>query len=454
MAFRMAARAAALLGALAAVARASLNQEVWPSSAFAPLAAATASLAPGLDFAFDNTSFPALCSVRFTGTIVDANASELLTFSAVSDGGVRLWVDDYLVIDAGGDRGGNSSAPAALPSFLNVPFERGVPRALRLEYSRWGGSGPATLQLQWRGNATAPATVPRAALAAPPPTPFQAQRAALRDRLEAPAVPWQTYYMHSMGAHVLMPAGLALAATLATADGSATLGNITVFRNGNPALVTPSLRSINGSDYTALAISQWARAPNASVTLQSTVLPGGALALLARCAGSGCSALVLQVEAFMMAERAGALSAGADGASLHAELPGFAPVTARALGQAVRGWRRVGSGDAPTLALALSDGGPPVGVYAGGDPSAPAPSVASAAAAVAAAAAATAAAQAAEFGALAGLWEGTASVIAWNSIFTPYEGVVTPVSHNWDIWRVGYILFECVCSSSSSAQSF
>jgi hypothetical protein len=161
---------------------------------------------------------------------------------------------------------------------------------------------------------------------------------------------------------------------------------------------------------------------------------------------------VLEVEALMMAERAGALSAGADGRTLHAALPGFAPVTATALGQSApaRRRQRSGSADAPALALALSDGGAPVGFVAGGDPSAPPPTPASAAAAIAAAAAATAAAQQAEFGALAGLWEGTASVIAWNSIFTPYEGVVTPVSHNWDIWRVGYILFECVAAGAAS----
>jgi hypothetical protein len=44
------------------------------------------------------------------------------------------------------------------------------------------------------------------------------------------------------------------------------------FRNGDPALVQPGLRSLNGSDYTLLTISQWAPAANATVTFETTVV--------------------------------------------------------------------------------------------------------------------------------------------------------------------------------------
>ena len=39
------------------------------------------------------------------------------------------------------------------------------------------------------------------------------------------------------------------------------------------------------------------------------------------------------------------------------------------------------------------------------------------------------------------LYEPMATVLAWNTIYTPYEGVVTPVSRGWDFGS-GYVLFD------------
>ena len=198
-----------------------LTQDLWPSTAFAPQSAAVTSQIASLNFTGGTAVFPPLCSVRFTGTLVDAAATELLSFSILSDGGVRLWIDEWLVVDAGGNR---SAAPGGggaqnHTGFLSVPFSRGSPRSLRLEYTRWAIPGAAaTLQLFWWGNTTAAAVVPAAALL-PGVSPFLARRAALRDRLECPRVPWQTYSMQTMTAHVLMPAGFAVSATLAVAGG-------------------------------------------------------------------------------------------------------------------------------------------------------------------------------------------------------------------------------------------
>lgn len=406
-----------------------LTQQLWRNSAFAPLSAAATSLIPSLDFAVSD-AFPPLCSVRFTGALVDAAATELLSFSALSDGGVRLWVDEWLVLDAGGNRSA-TPAPQNYSGFLSVPFSRGVPRSLRLEYTRWGGVAPATLQLFWAGNATARAVVPAAALL-PGASAFLTQRAALRDRLEVPRVPWQTYAMETMTAHVAMPAGLAVAATLAVPN--ATLGRVVPSRLGRPALVQPGLRSLNGSDYTLLTVSRWAPAGNATVTLETTVVGGGDLVFLASCAG-GCAGLHLVVDMFLLAERAGTLSA--DGRALRAELPGFAPVAVTPLGGGAAPVPWDCGAASPCLALPL--GGGAAGFWTGaGAP----PDAAAARAAVGAAAAAARAAQA-PYGALAPLWEGLASALAWNTVYTPYEGVITPVSHLMgDIWGMGFILFE------------
>jgi len=415
-------------------AQSSLIQQVWPSSGFSPLSAAITTEISALSIT-NSTDFPALCSVRFTGTIVDVSAAELLNFSVVSDGGVRLWVDDYLVVDFGGNR--TTGSPQRFLSFLEVPFSLGEPRPFRLEYSRWGNLGPATLQLWWSGNTTSLSEVPGTAFA-PNSSSFLTQRAALRDRLEAPSMPWQTYYFHNMGAHVMMPAGMALSSSLALAGGAASLGGISVFRNGNPALVRPGLRSLDGSDYTLLTISQWTKAPNATITFETTVLGKDGLVFLASCTGSDCSALSLVVQPLMMAERAGSFWGSADNKTLHADLPGYGSVTVLALGVSAA---TVDSSSAvPVLSLPLGLGYP-VGYFASASGATP-PSLQAAQDAIATAAVACAAAQTAAYGPLAPLWEGLSSALAWNTMFTPYEGVVTPVSRNWDIWGVGYILFE------------
>ena len=348
-----------LLSAVAA-ARAQLVAQLWPSVAFAPQAAANTTSVPGL--ATVNTSgVPALCSVRFSGTIVDAAASELLNFSAVTDGGLRLWIDDHLVIDAAGNYSG---AAREVNSFLGIPATQGVPLPFRLEYSRWGGGGPATLQLWWSGNVTARQVVPDAAYS-PVVSDALVERTVLRDRLEAPAVPWQTYAFASMGAHVLMPAGVALFATLAVAGSNTTLGNVSAYRNGRPALVRPGLHSLNGSDYTSLEISQWAPARNASVTFETTVVGAtGSLRFLASCAGSACAALLLVVEPQAMSERAASAQLCGGGQAICAAAPGFDDVTATALGAVAVPWG--GGGAGPVLALPL--GGGTAGYFTGPGP--------------------------------------------------------------------------------------
>jgi hypothetical protein len=418
------------LTSIAAV-RAQLIQQTWNSLAFAPQAEASSTQIPALNFS-SASNFPALCSVRFSGTITDSS-TELVNFTVFSEGGVRLWVNDWLVVDGAG--GNVSGTPRFVKSFLNIPFTAGAPLPFRLEYSRWGGSGDAVLQLFWSGNSTSLSIVPSSAFS-PTLSNFLVQRNALRDRLEVPRVPWQTYSMASMGSHVLMPAGFALTASLSAVSTNATLKSIIPFRNGNPALVRPGLRSLNGSDYTLLTISSWNQVENATVVFETTVVGGTDLIFLASCTGSGCTDMLLVVEPVMMEERAGSLSAGADGRSLSAELPGFSTVVAAALGDVPPVPSRCGGSAELCIALPLSS---PVGYWTGaGTP----PSVAEAQSAIATAAAAALAAET-PFGDLAPLYEGLRSALAWNTVYSPYEGVITPVSHVMgNIWGLGYILFE------------
>lgn len=418
-----------------------LIQQVWTSVAFAPQAASVTSQVASPSFS-SSSSFPALCSARFSGTIVDATATEMMTFSVVTDGGVRMWIDEHLVIDAAGNYSHEETHTKPIFGLLNVPFLAGVPVPFRLEYSRWGvdsDNATATLQLSWSGNTTNTTIIPASAFSTTVSN-FIVQRDALRDRLEVPAVPWQTYSLASMGAHVLMPAGLALKASLGLTGEGDPLPAIVPFRMNDPASVRPGLRSINGSDYTLVTISSWRAAPNATVTFETTVTKGGDLIFIATCVSGDCTPLLLFVSPFMMSERAGTFSTTSLG-TLRADLPGFASVTATAMGDAapVAVPDCSGAGIVGDVCFALPLGTGPVGFYTGaGAP----PSVAAAQAAIAAAAAATRASEA-RFGELESLYQGMNSALAWNTVYTPYEGVITPVSHEMgNIWGMGFILFE------------
>lgn len=227
---------------------ADLTLQVWPNAAFAPPAAARLTTPPNVVLP---PALPDYSSLRFTGTITGA-ATELINFTASSDGGVRLWVDDRLVIDRGGVHG---DGPRPRPAFLRVPFIAGVSQPFRLEYTRWAGGGAPALELRWAGSVTTERVVPASAFAPLASAP-EGERVALRDRLVNPAVAWQTFRNPSMGSHVLMPSGFVVDATLVDVATGATLGPVIVFRRSNPALARAGLHSPNGSDYTQL---RWRR---------------------------------------------------------------------------------------------------------------------------------------------------------------------------------------------------
>ena len=420
-------RGAALLAALAS-ARAALMQQVWPNGAFAPPSAATQSQVPAVAAP---AGLPQYSSIRWTGTVTSP-ATQLVLFTANCSGGARLWIDDRLTIDDGGATGSRAHAAAA---FLRSPMVAGVAQPFRLEFSYWtggggGGGGGAACALEWEGNATARGPVPAAAFA-PDVAPAEVQRVALRDRLVNPAVRWQTFDNPTMGAHVLMPAGLAVVATLADSAGGEELGDIIVFRRSNPALSLAGIHSANGSDYTQLSLSRWgARA--CDVSLQTTVVNGGAdLQFLATPNGTDCARLRLLLRLRMLQERPGAFALGGDGASMVATLPGFSTVAVHALGAAPVPF--VNASGSIYLALPLAG----VVGYATDAGVAPIADIQ----ANIAAAAIVANASAAVYGDLAEVYDALSSVLYWNTMYTPYEGVITPVSRGWD-FGAGYVLFD------------
>jgi hypothetical protein len=402
-------------------------------------------------------------SVLFTGTIAPP-AVESLFFSATTDGVLRLYIDDHLVLDDSA-----SGCARTIHSWLNFPARSTAPVPLRLEYSHPSAAcGAPALALHWEGNSTARADVPASALAPAPTAGPRAELAALRTRLYEPLVPWQTYFAPHMGAHALQPTGLVLSFSIGDLAGR-WLGELRPFPSFQPAAVAPGGHSLNGSDYTALHVSRWG-AHNATVSLFTTAAAAGGgggacsgtlgagaaarcdLALVAACQGSDCAQLVLV--ASLSYAWLGAGSAGVEGnATLAATPAGFAPVSARALtpGAALPPagakfppaslqlpfaavadlpWAGPGGGAAVAVAALCTAGGS----GGGGGGAAPAASSLAQAIALVAAARARYEGSAAARGfspRAAAAYEPMRAVLGWNVIFTHFLGVYTPVSRDW-----------------------
>jgi len=89
-------------------------------------------------------------SVRWSGQ-VKANFSEAYTFHATSDDGVRLWIDDKLVIDSWIDR-----APVEDNAVVNLTA--GMRYNIKMEYFQGGGS--AIVRLMWSSRSTPKQLIP------------------------------------------------------------------------------------------------------------------------------------------------------------------------------------------------------------------------------------------------------------------------------------------------------
>jgi glucose/arabinose dehydrogenase len=93
-------------------------------------------------------------SVRWTGEI-EARYSENYTFRTTSDDGVRLWINDRLVIDQWNDH-------APTNHFGSVNLEAGVRNTIRVEF--YENTGGAQMQLFWQSASQSFQIVPRSQL--------------------------------------------------------------------------------------------------------------------------------------------------------------------------------------------------------------------------------------------------------------------------------------------------
>ena len=111
-----------------------------------------------VDFNFDRSSPNGLpddlFSIRFTGQ-VEALYSEVYTFETTSDDGIRLFVDDQLIID-------NFTRHAATLDTGTIRLEAGQRYDIRLEY--FEQTGRAIIQLGWSSASQAREIIPQSQL--------------------------------------------------------------------------------------------------------------------------------------------------------------------------------------------------------------------------------------------------------------------------------------------------
>lgn len=93
-------------------------------------------------------------SVRWTGQ-VQAQYSETYTFYTTSDDGVRLWVNNQLLID-------NWTYHGATENSASIALTAGQSYAIKMEF--FEGTGAATAQLRWSSASTAKQVVPTSQL--------------------------------------------------------------------------------------------------------------------------------------------------------------------------------------------------------------------------------------------------------------------------------------------------
>lgn len=338
-----------------------------------------------------------------------------------------MWIADFLVIDDT-----NATGVRSVATVCTIPFVAFVSQNIRLEYTHT--TGPSLLQLWWAGNFTALQIVPLGTFDASTTQP-ELKRQAMRDRMYAPAVQWGTYHNPTMGDHVHMPSGFALQTTLADLTTQAVLGDIIVFRDASPAITTVGPHSYNGSDFSEVQLDAW-NGRECSVLLQSTVVNGGAdLQFLATANGSACDGLALLVQPGMLWGHYGEFSVPVPG-TFRAQMPGFAPITAFSANGTGVPFPNANASEYWALPFSSATGTPVVLGFSTGTQY----SISKMQANVAAARARQVATFS-HYGNLSQVYEAMQTVMAWNTIYTPYEGVITPVSRGWDFGS-DYVLFH------------
>lgn len=330
-------------------------------------------------------------------------------------------------------------------------MEPTTPLLLRLEFIAGAASLSLSkttfpkLQLLWAGNTTQQQAVPASALASVLP---QAQAIRQGMRVEHANAGWGNWYNGDMWSQVLLPQACNLNVSLLDRATNQLLGSTTVFRQNKPAQVSPGPHSLYGSAsnytfYSEVTMKGWnglASITIASATVHASDSSPGDLILQVLASDSSASGgaqgqssvldqFSLLITPQMQFGRVGSFGVNSSTNTIQGSFPGLPGLAVYASGNstAVAGEASV----APAASLVFSLAGGPVTLSTGR------PRSASFINATLAQSRAALLAQAAPYGDLAESWEAMHTVVAWNTIWEPHEGRITPVSRGWD-FGAGY----------------
>jgi putative isomerase len=373
---------------------------------------------PNIDFSWNEQHPPVpginynYFSVLWLGQIVPKYTGEYGFYTTASDG-VRLWVANHLLIDQWRLRSATDDT-----GVVKINMTAGQSYLFRLEYYTASGQGYSKVAVQWTWKHMDRVVIEPGHFT-DELTPAQKQQEELRNNM---AKGWNTWYNHNMLAHVLLPDSIAFG--WGVADMSSPLRYVIdahVLCDGN---VHPGLHSPDGSYTEIKSFNLY----GIQIHSESATIDGDFVLRLTP-VGNIPSTLRIIIYTSALWDRIGAFKTLNN--TISATSIGFSTATAyinsNPTGETIPKFERT------HLILPVGKNG--VSLSTGK------PRTSDQISTILSTARQNLLSTMAKFGDLAELFESMHTVITWNTIFHPLEGVVTPVTRGWD-FGAGYVLFD------------
>jgi hypothetical protein len=337
------------------------------------------------------------------------------TFMVTTEGAVRLWVCDHLMIDDWSSAHTKNVSDQGIEPLQSKTAPTACP--IVVEYGHFSGNG--FIQLYWKAESDSSYQLVPTSVLEPLSSFAENQRQALRDKQLNSG--WGTWYNKNMLSHVLLPHSFAV--NIQLVSGNDVLKELTVFRTSPPA-VHPVAHSYEGSQYTEVSVLNFSQTEN--ITVKST-LDGDNLLLLVETTGSDQDALV-QLVPTMYWERVGDIKMDPSSGQTHGTFPGLSDVF-------IFSTEKPTAVNSELLIANFSFSNGSIGFSSGK------PYDKTTIASAIAMAANSHASRRVKYGNLEEVYNAMQTVVAWNTIYDPHEGIVIPVSRSWD-FGAGYVLFD------------
>eukprot|EP01136_Pigoraptor_vietnamica_P020972 Opistho-1_new@70591 len=391
-----------------------------------------------VDFAFSASPIAgndgSFFSVVWTGRIVAATSGNF-SFAVTTNGAVRLWVADHLLVDDS-KAGSSRTTEGVLP----VPLWALSAAEIRIEcvfFDRAALTDVPAVKVTW-GNATsldAKRILTDGAALWPDSSDAEVQRRKLYADLQSG---WGTHVNDNMLAFALLPEGFSLELGLYDTSTGEYVSKAIVGRIGSELQVLPGPHTRNPF-YAEVTRVSWR---GFQALVQASAGSTGDLAVTVTPLSNASTTVIVVASPTMAFGRAGNITVDATGTML-ARMPGFESILVTTAGTPATLKNELQGVAAPYIAFAATS---PIAFCvqpeAQGRKNSLATCNTTAAARVAEGRRAAVALHEA-YGNLSDAYAAMRTVVSWNSVYVPQEGtIVTPVSRGWDYSDAGYVLFD------------